>query len=516
MSIMDVFKGMSAAEIEGMFDSLDDAFDEHFGGPGQRRRFMEACQHLSNHDMAIMQTAMSGSGDADDFAGMATEIENPARAADALLMLEDDLTETKDTNFLLFLLALLRRDNVGKKMNRSRILDWEYPLLENRKTPPEFIQFIWDHNKNGRYSDVEWYQSPRSVAKHPNCPLSVLKELVKSDDAPLRLAVARHRNIDDALTNQFLNSTRLPEREQIAKSRYVTAEALLSMMRDKHQRVRQIAGKQFAKRFPDIEVTKEAIEQAVKARIEKPYVEPENPKPRFDMYADCQMGAEHILSLKPAQRASVAKIVRELDVLIALADDKSALVRRIVATRRDVPDDVLERYLTDTDFTVVSKTLLNLARRRTGFVFEGQAPQNEVDASYELLNTYLNQKGGLMPTLEKTDSKTEAEIERAGIVVQFSNNPMIQMRVCNDLAEIPDRFTVRWGLLKALSDNLHLTESMIRKIAFELEYGSEKVLLNCQAPTLVQEYLARDRIPGGVRGRLEDHLQSLQSKVTDT
>ena len=115
MSIMDVFKGMSAAEIEGMFDSLDDAFDEHFGGPGQRRRFMEACQHLSNHDMAIVQTAMSGSGDADDAAGMATEIENPARAADALLMLEDDLTETKDTNFLLFLLALLRRDNVGKK-----------------------------------------------------------------------------------------------------------------------------------------------------------------------------------------------------------------------------------------------------------------------------------------------------------------------------------------------------------------------------------------------------------------
>lgn len=30
MSIMDVFKGMTAFEIEGMFDSLDDAFDESF------------------------------------------------------------------------------------------------------------------------------------------------------------------------------------------------------------------------------------------------------------------------------------------------------------------------------------------------------------------------------------------------------------------------------------------------------------------------------------------------------
>ena len=515
MSIMDVFKGMTIAEVEDMITSLDEAFDDYFSSHGQRRRFMEACRHLSNHDMGITQTAMDDMGKDSDPDKLANEIEDPARAADALFMLEDDLAETKDTQFLLFLLALLQRDKVAKKLDRTRALDWEYPLLENKKTPPEFIQFLWDHNKKGRYSEDEWYDKPRCVAKHPNCPLSVLRELAKHDDTAVRLAVARHRNIDEPLINLFLNSTRLPEREQIAKSRYAPAEALLSLMRDKHQRVKQIAGKQFAKRFPDIEVTKEAIEQAVKARIDNPYVEPKNPKPTFNKYYDYQMGAEHILSLKPAQRAAVAEILMDDDVALALADDRSAPVRRAVAGRGSLPEDVLERYLTDSDFIVVNKALLNLTRRRSGISFEELAPKEVVDDSYTLLNTYLNEKGRLMPSMQKIDSKTEAEIGRAEIVACYSNNPMIQMRVCSDLAEIPDSFTVRWKLLRAVSHNLNLAETVIRKIAFELEFGGEGPLLNCQNPALIQEYLTQKRIPGGVRGRLENHLQALQSNVTE-
>ena len=509
MSIVDIFKGMTASEIEEMFNSLDDAFDEYFGSHGQRRRFMEACRHLSNHDMATVHSVMNGSDDADDPASLAQDIEDPARVVDALLMLEDDLQETKDTNLLLFLLALLQRDKVAKKIERARAMDWEYPLLENKKTPAEFIQFLWDLLKKGRYGNLEWYESPRTVARHPNCPLPVLREMAKSDDAPLRLAVARHRNIDDKLINRFLNSTRKPEREQIAKSRHVPAEALMSLMRDQHDSVKRIAGRQFAKRFPDIEVTKEAIEAAVAARIDNPYVAPENPTPKFNKYAFHQTSIEEILSLKPAQRASAVDVVRDVEILLALADDRSAPVRRAVAGKGHLPEETLEGFLTDSDFIVVSKALQNLARKRPEASFEDLAPAAVVEESHALLNTYVNEKGKLQPVMEKLNARTEAEIERVKLVASYSNNPMIQMRLCNDLKAIPNSFTMRWNLLSCLADNLHLTETAIRKIAFDLGFGGERVLLNCKDPALIQEYLQRDKIAPGERGRLEQHVEAL-------
>ena len=513
MSILDIFKGMKVSEIVELVHSLDEAFDEYTGSAGQRRRFMEACKNLSNRDMGNIQAAMGGLSKDEDPRQLAQEIENPARAADAILMLEEDLIETKDMQFLTFLLALLQRDKVAKKIDRARFLDWEYPLLQNKKTPAEFIQFLWDLLKQGRYSDVEWYESPRMVARHPNCPLPVLREMAKSDDAPLRLAVARHRNIDDDLINHYLNSTRKPEREQIAKSRYVPAEALMSLMRDQHDSVKRIAGRQFAKLFPDIEVTKEAIEAAIAARIENPYVEPENPKPKFNKYAFHQTSIEDILSLKPAQRASAVDVVRDVEILLALADDRSAPVRRAVASKGNLPDDVLERYLTDSDFIVVSKALQNLARRRPEASFEDLAPAAVVDESYTHLNTCLNEKGKLQPAMMKLDSKTQAQIERAQLVASYSNNPMIQMRICNDLKKIPNAYTMRWNLLSNLAGNLHLTESGIRKIAFDLGFGTERVLLNCKDPALIQEYLQRDGTMPGERGRLERHVESLQSEA---
>ena len=68
---------------------------------------------------------------------------------------------------------------------------------------------------------------------------------------------------------------------------------------------------------------------------------------------------------------------------------------------------------------------------------------------------------------------------------------------------------LRWHLLRALSDNLHLTDQASRKIALELGYSSETVLSRCTDKKLLQDYLSDDDIPPGVRGRLQEHLDSL-------
>ena len=133
------------------------------------------------------------------------------------------------------------------------------------------------------------------------------------------------------------------------------------------------------------------------------------------------------------------------------------------------------------------------------------------EESYALLNTYLNEKGDLRPTLDKHDSKTRAQIDRIEQLVRLSNNPMIQMRICSDLKEIPDSYELRWHLLRSLSNNRFLIEAVIRKLVFELGFGEEHVLLNCKDPALIEEYLARDGIPGGVFLRLRNHKDALRS-----
>ncbi|MCP4267371.1 MAG: hypothetical protein GY777_17700 [Candidatus Brocadiaceae bacterium] len=508
MSILDLFRGMDATEIEELFNSLDDALDDYFGEHGERRRFILACRKLSHEDIAIIQRVMTGTYQDMDYDLLADDIVNPLRAADAILMLESELEKTKEEGFLEFLLALVKKDKVATKLNRGRFIAWEYPLLENKKTPAKFIEFLWDINKNGKYKKLDNYEMIRDVAKHPNCSTRVLKELLEVDDDPaIRRAIARHANINDELTDFFLNSSRVSEREELVRSKFITEEALLSLMRDKFDRISNVARKQFKKRFPDKRVTDKAIDAAVKKRIEKPYVKPSKPERKFCKYEDGRMGIDHIKSLKSSQRAAVISNT-SADIVEALVNDSSKAVRRAVAASRHCPENALRNYLEEPDMVIVNKALQSLTLLHPNASCEDLLSDEAISESYELLNTYINEKGNFDPLWSGMDAKTESEVERINLIAQFSNNPMMHQRIVGDLTGIPEGRT-RWNLLQKLSNNLYISDKVIKKIALEIGFGSENVLKRCANKEIIEEYLADPTVPGGVRSRLEAHAETL-------
>jgi hypothetical protein len=236
MSIFDTFKRMSASEIEKTFESLDEGFNEYFGEHGQRRRFMEACNKLSYNDLRITQKILKGEVSSEKMQLLTKGIESPTRVADALLMLEEELEVTTDADIFIFLLNIVQSKNVLTTLNRTRFLFWEEPLLENKHLPSEFIEFLWESNKNKRYKDYEQIDLVRTISKHPNCPINVLNGLYNVDDLSTRKAVSRHANIDNDLVNVFLKSKRMSDRQNIANSNYVCKEALLSLMIDKEKK----------------------------------------------------------------------------------------------------------------------------------------------------------------------------------------------------------------------------------------------------------------------------------------
>lgn len=474
MSILDLFRGMNATEIEELFGSFDDALDEYFGEHGERRRFIQACRKLSLDDVAIIQSVMTSTDQGMDYDLLADDIENPLRAADAILMLESELEKTKEEGFLKFLLVLVKRDKVSTKLNRGRFFEWEYPLLENKNTPAEFIEYLWDENSKGKYKKLDNYEMLRDVARHPSCSTRILKELLKvDDDSAVRRAIARHPNIDDELTDFFLNSSRVSEREELVRSKFISEEALLSLMRDKFDRISSVARKQFKKRFPDKRVTDKAIEAAVKKRIEKPYVKPAKPVRKFCKYEDGRMGIDHIKSLKPSQRAAVISTT-SADIVEALVDDPSKVVHREVAASRYCPEYALKNYLKEPDMVLVNKALQTLTSLNHEVSFEKYLSEDVVSDSYELLNFYINEKGNFDPLYDEMNAKTESEVERTYLLAQFSDNPMIHQRIIGNLTGIPSART-RSHLLKRLSDNLFISDKIIKTIALDIGFGSEKV-----------------------------------------
>ncbi|WP_323816269.1 hypothetical protein [Cellvibrio sp. NN19] len=513
MSIIDTFEGVSSAEIEKAFNSLDNAFDNYFSEHGERRRFMEACRKLSYGDIGIIQKLISESSAILDYQHLADMIENPLRVADAILMLEKELEKTESTTFLLFLLVLVKRDKVTDALNKARFLPWEYSLLRNKKLPPEFIEHLWTHNKSRRYKTDVYFDNVKDIAKHQNCPSHVLRELYSVDDLWIRNAIAYNCNIDEDLTDIFLNSSRMAERERIAKSKYVSKEALLSLMRDKYENVSQTAKKQFGKLYPTEVITEKAIDEAIKKRIANPYIKINESERKFNAYLDAKKGIEHILTLKPSQRASVARVARA-EVLAHLAGDKSNIVRRSVAGNGGCTTEVLSSYLMDSDPIVVNNAFLNLANKQPNLIFEQVLSRDVVDHSYNLLNVYLGQKGLIEPYYEKIDSVTEMEIARVCLVARYTNNPMIQLRIVDDLSSLPPAPSVRKKLLSGLSHNLHLIDSAVRKIAIDLNFGGEDILINCKSADIVAEFLSNEKIPAGTRWRIETHLESLKNIKT--
>ena len=495
MSILDIFKGLSGAEIKELFQALDDAFDAEFSEQGERRRFMEACRKLDYDDIQIFQSIKDGEDLSESSESLALKLKDPLRVAAAILMLETDLRETTDTNFLSFLLSVVKRDKVLKALNKARFLDWEDPLFENKNLPAEFIEFLWESNKSDRYKDVERFETLRTIAKHPNCPLSTLKELYFfdqasefEDDAVLRSAIARNRNIDDELINLFINSTRKPERIELTKSMYIPQEALLSLMRDQYDEISDRARKQFAKRFPEVAVSDALIDEAIAKRVINPYKKPKTAKRKFDRYEDSRMGLEHIKSLTPSQRAAVINVV-DKDVLFSLLDDSNKTVKRAIALRKVIPDEKLREYIADKDMVVASNAFKTISNKDPNVSFEDVFTQDRVSDSYELLNRYLNDKSSFKSDYNKKSAIVEAEEQRIFLVAQFTQNEFVQTKIISDLNEIPYSDSVRWKLLGHLCDNRMLCDNVVWKIYVELEFGGARALEHCKSKSLFEKII---------------------------
>lgn len=509
MSIIDILKGKTSSEIIKEFEVADDVFDEYLGEHGQRKRFVKACNKLSNNDLNIIQTALKDSSFSEENQTLTNEINSPSRVADAILMLEEELETTHNMNILMLLLKAVKYNKVLISLNRARFLYWEEPLLDNNHLPAEFIEFLWESNKNKRYKDKDLIDIVRVISKHPNCPITVLKDLFNVNDSSVRKAVAKHPNIDESLTNIYINSKRMSDREQIANSKYVSEEVLLSLMNDEHDKVIDMAKKQFKKRFPKKRVTKEAIKRAVSERSIKAFKKRTKPKRKFDALHDGRMGVEHVISLNPSQRTSVVKsgslTKKETNIIEALTNDKSISVRREVAAHYLCPAEILKEYLNDSDFIIVTNAICEITRREPDTIFEDLVNNKEVDFSYVLLNTHINDKDSvpLFHAKDKFGIQKASEVKRVMHVARYTNNPLIQMRIIQDLKRIPTSSRMRWNLLKNLRYNNHLIDSVVRKIAIDLGFGSFELLKSYNNRELVIEYLSQDDISNNDRRNFE-------------
>jgi hypothetical protein len=508
MSILDLFKGMTSIEVEELFSSLDDELDEYFSEHRERRRFMQACRKLSNEDVAIIQRVMSSKDQYIDYVILAKKVESPLIAANAILMLEVELKKTKDLGFLNFLLALIKEDQVVAKLNSGSLFDWEEPLVMNKSISTEFLEFIWDANKESKYYKQGCHDTVRGITRHPQCSTRMLKELLIFEDPSLRGTIARHANIDDELTNIFLNSKRVAEREEIVYSKYISAEAILSLMRDKFYRVAEAAKMQFEKRFPEKEISEVAISTAIENRIETPYVKPNKPIRKFCKFEDGRMGIEHLKTLKPNQKAAVISCA-SADVVEFLAQDSSKIVRRAVAESRHCPLDTLKNYVNEPDIVLANNAFQTLTSLQPAISCEEIFSSEVIKESYELLNTFINKKNNVSALSTKSGAKVESELERIYLIAQFSNNPMIHLRIIADLTEVPRRPSRR-NLLQHLSKNLFINNSVIKKVAIDLGFASEAVLKQCKSKEVIAEYLADPKVPNGERTRLLKHIDSLK------
>lgn len=519
MSIKDGFKEEAGSEMEVLFQELDDTLDEYFSERGERRRFMGACRRLSYQDLSIIERALSGADISDSYAGLALKLEAPIRSANAILMLETYLKKTKNINCLQFLLSVIKRDKVVKALNRLRFLSWEIPLLGNKKLPGEFIDFLWASNKNEAYKHVLSYDTLRVISKLPNCPVNVLKDLYHfyedsdyDDDSVIRGAIARHRNIDDDLINRYINSNRKSERVELARSKYIPQEALLSLMKDKYDEVSDLAKEQFFKRFPDITITNALIDQAISKRVKNPYKKPTSPKRVFDKYEDAKMGVAHIKSLNPSQRAAVIGLVDE-ETFFELINDSSKAVKRAIALSRLTPIDKLREYVQEQDLCIASNAFQAICDRESSVAFEDVFQSKGIEESYELLNKFLNDKKSFEYSFKKRKATEEIELQRIYLVAKYSSNSFIQTKIVNGLDEIPNSGSVRWMLLSHLVDNKALCDNVVWKFYMELGFGGERALQHCKSKQLFEKIIATNNPPS--RNYNPKVVQSFYQKILE-
>jgi hypothetical protein len=508
-------------DLEAIAAEMDKLLDEHFGEQAERRRFIKRSRKLSANDQHLIYSLLTKSIKSDEMQARYQSMDDPVRVGHTLLLLETELQKTKNLVLLEFIAVLLEQPGFIHTMDRLRYPLWEMnSLLENRILPEECIRAIWSHRKDEFLAMDEYNLPTRLLVRARNCPGDILEETLVIKDPSVRGAIAKHRNLNDSILHFYLNSPRKPERLELARSRFVPPEILLSLMRDKHDSVIKYAKINFNKRFPDVEITEAAIDEAVQKYIDKPFVPSRKPIKAFDPYSEEENDHGHVLALKSAtDRAKIAKCTRDLELRIYLARDSSAMVRRAATLQFEFPEDIYRELAGDNDLQVRINLFKSYIRCFPDCIAEDLFNEHALNETYEMINRIVNDlEGEEYSDIGKETAAKKNQEEMCVLVVQHTNNALVQRRIIKNLPDKPEIFSTAKKLFDALIENKHLDLAVIRRLAIEHGIGAGTIALNCQNPEIIHEILSRLDTPHGSRTRkqIEEHLLLLQKQEGST
>jgi hypothetical protein len=496
------------AALEGLFKAMDSLFSES----GERQQFMLAANELSQSDLHLLQSVLGGKLTSQEAQAGSESADNALRIANALFQLETTIKKSKDRTLLHFIFSLLKSEKVVKGLNRTWFFPWELPLILNKNLTAEQVRFIWLRKKED-YIKEPVPSSMRVLVKHPQCPPDVLEALLAYDDGMLRKSIALHKNISTEIAHFFLNSQRKPERLNLSLSRYATSETLLSLLDDKYDEIIKSARKNLTKRFPEMEITDEAIQKAIRKNIVKPFVRPTASKPVFNPIEAETAGVAGILAMSSEQRKRIADSSSDPQILALLAQDSSKAVRRAVAKKGFAGQEVLRALAKDSDTETSNNALKVISRINPDIRAEELLSTQTLDAAYRQIALHVSRNSSKPYYKEISTTQDTLNFEQTLLVAAHTDNPLIQLMIVKDLERRPASDTARWKLLSALTDNWNLSDAVARKIVVQLQFGPRSVIERCKSIALLKELLEPGNIEPHDRSSVEARLRVLAIEV---
>jgi hypothetical protein len=240
---MGIFSGEAGKEIAL---ALNDAFHA-FSEEGEWERFKKSCSALDEDSIRLVTLALENKPlEKSDVEKYLKSNENKTKLALAIVNLYRELEKTKSKGLIKLFMYLVSDSDVAEYLNDTCLGFWEEPLVKNKLLTSEDLKMIWNVASH-RYEQA-WGTPVRDIAKHKNCPASLLRTLYDFDDEePLRKNIAQNQNIDEELCLKFTNSRRKKERIAIAKSKFIPLELLELLSKDKDSDVKFFANKNLSK-----------------------------------------------------------------------------------------------------------------------------------------------------------------------------------------------------------------------------------------------------------------------------
>jgi len=492
-----VVDDLVGVDVKALFDELEEMFSES----AERRLFMEDSQKLSNHDLVLLQSVLSRKVSREEMLQRIESIDEPARVIRTIWNLTTELLETDNRLLLELIFKFLEQPAVYNELDPDGDAYFGSIVLSNPNLTGEQINLLWQRYRTAWLRMDEPYYI-QEIVTNPECPVTILEELLDYDDRLVKSAIARNKNISPKIVHIYLNSPRKPDRKALAGNMHVRAEVLMSLMGDRYEDIIKSAKRNYLKRFPADSLSDEAIAAAIAKNIDKAHAKTRKPKKAkevFDPYEAERLGAEYVVSLRdPKDRKKVAESTFDAEIFDSLARDSSVIVRRVVASRHQCLE-TLRSLIEDKDLQTSNNAFKNLASRQDDYAAEELLTRSSLDAAYAYINHHVNEDSEEFVLEKELKSKERAEFGRAKLTAGFTNNEIIQNRILQGLADSPALFSIRRAFVSALADNPHLGRAATRKFVLELGFSVWRVLENCRDPELLNELIADDRLPQSSR-----------------